>query len=145
MHHSGDRGIGVRALSPGINDPRTASMCLQRLAAGLATIVSRPSPTTEMFDEDGVSRLVRPPIDVERLITSAFRDIAFYSAGNLGVLQNLVTALRHVSTHCLDDVRSCIVSTTADSLEKEIRRQPEVERRLKDPQYATLLNDLAEI
>jgi uncharacterized membrane protein len=50
--------IAVRALSPGINDPTTAVLCVDRLGAALARIAARPMPSAERYGSDGRLRIV---------------------------------------------------------------------------------------
>ena len=50
--------IAVRSLSPGINDPNTATSCIQWLSAALAELARRGSPSSQPVDEAGRVRLV---------------------------------------------------------------------------------------
>jgi uncharacterized membrane protein len=49
--------IAVRALSPAINDPFTALMCIDRLGTALSQLATREFPSVEFADESGKLRL----------------------------------------------------------------------------------------
>ena len=71
--------IAVRALSPGINDPRTAVSVLNRLGAALAILTQRHLDT-DVITRDGVARLrVRPLLYAE--ITDVMFDMIRENAG----------------------------------------------------------------
>lgn len=53
--------IAVRALSPSINDPFTASACIDRLTSSLAQLERRHMPSAGRGDEQGNLRLVAVP------------------------------------------------------------------------------------
>lgn len=73
--------IAVRALSPGINDPSTADHCLHWLTAIFAEVLARPRPTFRRLAA-GDGRVEMPLRPVERLLRTAFEEIALYSADN---------------------------------------------------------------
>ncbi len=58
--------IALRALSPGINDPRTAISCLDRLAQALVEIIRLPEPPALVADGDGTLRLIVRPGGLRR-------------------------------------------------------------------------------
>jgi uncharacterized membrane protein len=66
----------IRALSPGTNDPYTATNALDSLSAGLCLLMSRPMPSPARYDEDGALRVVAPavaPADPVNLVFDAVR------------------------------------------------------------------------
>lgn len=52
--------IAVRALSPGINDPFTAIVCVDRLSSALCRLARSDMPSARRFDAQGCLRLVAP-------------------------------------------------------------------------------------
>lgn len=67
--------IGLRALSPGINDPFTAIIVLDYLMGGLAIIFGRGLEHPIQRDDDGALRLVRLISDEEGLVGAAFNQL----------------------------------------------------------------------
>ncbi len=63
--------IAVRALSPGINDPFTAILCVHRLGSIINDISSRQFPPTLLFDGDDALRIERKVTNIEGIVASA--------------------------------------------------------------------------
>jgi len=85
--------IALRALSPGINDPFTAMICIDRLAAALARVTRGTIRPEVCLDADGVARLVVPRPRIDGLMEAAFGAIRTHAAGDEIVLRRLVEAL----------------------------------------------------
>ncbi|HEX6247579.1 MAG TPA: DUF2254 domain-containing protein, partial [Nocardioidaceae bacterium] len=86
--------IAVRALSPGINDPFTASTCVDQIGAGLCRLASRELPSPHVLDADGALRVVHgDPVTWERLVGAGFDQIRqcadFHTPVYLHVLESL--------------------------------------------------------
>ncbi len=73
--------LAVRALSPGINDPFTAVMCIDRIAAAL--LANRSLPESFRLDGQGVLRVVGQPYEYGTLVESAFSQIRESGKTNL--------------------------------------------------------------
>ncbi|MBT0586679.1 DUF2254 domain-containing protein [Alteromonas oceanisediminis] len=63
--------IGLRALSPGINDPITAITCIKRLSSALTQLSDRTFPDTYLCDEEGRVRIERKAITYAGMVESA--------------------------------------------------------------------------
>jgi uncharacterized membrane protein len=81
--------VGIRALSPAINDPTTAGQSLDRLADLLVRVGERPPPTGLRVDGDGVVRVRRPVADFDRLAGLAFTEITRYGCDSPQVVRKL--------------------------------------------------------
>lgn len=103
--------VAVRALSPGINDPRTAISVLNRLGATL-TSLSRRSLDNGVRERDGVVRVRFPPLGYADLTSVMFEMIRESAGGSPSVLIHMVTVLTEVAG----------VETAPDRLDA-IRRQ----------------------
>ena len=88
--------IAVRALSPGINDPTTATQCVDRLSEIMAEIGRRPDPNPIRKGEDAKGTLIRSPALWESLILTAFDGIRHYGSGDPTVAQHLSRTLRQL-------------------------------------------------
>jgi uncharacterized membrane protein len=89
--------IAIKALSPGINDPTTATICVDRLAEALVRLADRGRPREVRTGTDGAVRVVLhgPPFD--RLVGVAFDQIRHYGAGDATVAAHLATTLGRVA------------------------------------------------
>lgn len=68
--------VAVRALSPAINDPFTASACSRHICVSLCTAAARRLPPRLLADSDGRTRVViGDPITFERLVGVAYDQI----------------------------------------------------------------------
>ncbi len=67
--------VAVRALSPGINDPFTAIMCIDRISASLCLLAGRFDPPSELVDETGEVRVILKPVRLADLVHSALSQI----------------------------------------------------------------------
>ncbi len=86
--------IALRALSPGINDPTTAMVCLDRLGQLLAAAGRRPPAATAIQDEAGRGVLIlgdRPSFST--LIETAFVQLRHYGAADPLVMAHAIDTL----------------------------------------------------
>ncbi|MDQ3779309.1 MAG: DUF2254 domain-containing protein [Chloroflexota bacterium] len=89
--------IAVKALSPGINDPSTAKLCIDRLGEVLVALGNRGSPAAVCRGEDGSVRLVLHPPPFDRLVSLAFDQIRHYGVADPTLAAHLVTTLGMVA------------------------------------------------
>ena len=64
--------IAVRALSPGINDPFTAVVCVDRLGSALSRLAQRDMPSPYRLDEHHRLRVVTVPVSFAEIVDTAF-------------------------------------------------------------------------
>lgn len=86
--------VGVRALSPGINDPFTAMSCLDQLTEGMAEVACRRIPSRFLFDEHGQLRVVAVSFTYEELVVAGFQHIRKAARANREVLAHLSRRLQ---------------------------------------------------
>ena len=89
--------IAVRALSPGINDPFTALVCVDRLGAAVSHLAQRGVPSPLRFDDDEQLRVVARPYTFHGVINAAFDQIRQYGASSAAVNVRLIEALIRVA------------------------------------------------
>ncbi|MGV3530300.1 MAG: DUF2254 domain-containing protein [Flavisolibacter sp.] len=82
--------VGIRSLSPGINDPHTAITCLHWLGATLMEIASRSFRPPLLRDDAGICRLIYPRITYEQIVDTCFDQIKLYGKSNPYVIQTLL-------------------------------------------------------
>lgn len=90
--------LAVRALSPGVNDPGTARMCLDRLEQTLCRLAARPWPSPLRFDATGTLRVIAPPVTFEHLARSAFEEIGRHGRQSVEVTCHLLRVLASVAS-----------------------------------------------
>lgn len=88
--------VALRALSPGVNDPFTAIVCIDRLGSALADMAARERTRDRRRDGSGVLRLVTKPVHFPGALAAAF-DMVRQNAGDQpGVVIRLMETLRIV-------------------------------------------------
>jgi uncharacterized membrane protein len=83
--------VALKALSPGINDPTTACMCVDQLGALLARLAARRMPAPRRM-KDGHLRVVVPAPDFGELLALGLGTIVHHSRGDLQVLDRVLNA-----------------------------------------------------
>lgn len=97
-------GIGVRALSPGINDPFTAIMCIDRLGEALCLMMERQPPSRYRYDDHDQLRVIAVPMSFEDLFAFAFDQIRYYGREDIKVmvhLMQMITSIAICSSKCM--------------------------------------------
>jgi len=97
--------IALRALSPGVNDPHTALICIDHVGAAVARAAGRPMPLAVHADGEGVPRLYIPPLTFEGLLDAAFSEIRQHGLGNVAVTLRLIETLGRVADATRDRER----------------------------------------
>lgn len=84
--------LAVRALSPGINDPGTARLCIDRLEQALAHLATRRIPSAARRDSRGRIRVYAPPASFPEIATTALEEIARHARASVLVTCRLLDA-----------------------------------------------------
>ncbi|CAL9647071.1 DUF2254 domain-containing protein [Streptomyces sp. enrichment culture] len=85
--------IGLRALSPAVNDPTTAVQALDRVVQILAALARRPLDAALHRDRRGTVRLVQPVPGWAELVDLGFAEVRACSVGSPQVTRRLVAGL----------------------------------------------------
>lgn len=85
--------IGLRALSPGVNDTFTALAAVNSISGALSEIVGMDRQPAITRDDEGKARLVLPGISPARLIDQAFSPLRRASANNILMAEAMARAL----------------------------------------------------
>jgi uncharacterized membrane protein len=85
--------IAIRALSPAVNDPTTASQVVDRITALLGSIIDRPDPTGWYADGSGTARVLVVPDTFATLLTLGYGEIIRYGADSPQVIRRVRAAL----------------------------------------------------
>jgi uncharacterized membrane protein len=130
--------IAVRALSPGINDPRTAMTCIDRLAAALAYMMRSGERSPLINDQDGTLRLITKPTTFEDAMDAAFDQIRQAANGHVSVLIRLIEGLAELAEIAATDRQRRALARHAAMVRRACRRsipehddRADTERRLR--------------
>ena len=82
--------MGVRAMSPAINDPFTAMTCLDYMGDGLALFVRQRKDSPYIYDREGRLRIVFDPVTFDQLLDAAFGMLRHASSNNAKVLLHML-------------------------------------------------------
>ncbi len=89
--------IAVRALSPGVNDPFTAIMCIDWLADGVSRVEANPVRGRGIAGSDGTICLVIPAEKTAGIIDAAFDQIQQAAVGHPVVTVHLLTTMSRLA------------------------------------------------
>lgn len=91
--------IAVRALSPGINDPFTAIVVIDRLRGGLSRLCNKELPPEVLRDRSGTVRLVRRVTTFAGTLDAAFNQIRQAGAAKPAILIHMLEAIGAIAAH----------------------------------------------
>jgi uncharacterized membrane protein len=96
--------IALRALSPALNDPATAAMCIDFLSAILARLASRRIDTENCFS-DGALRVITKGPDFRSFLRESFDPICENADNNVSIYLRLLTMFGSLAETTQDAVR----------------------------------------
>lgn len=88
--------VALKALSPGINDPGTARLCLHRLTDLLRRRLEW-QPCNALFDGDGRCRVIWRVEDIDSLLYRLFQPILYHGRNDLSIGLGILKALKTLS------------------------------------------------
>lgn len=112
--------VAVKALSPGINDPTTACMCVDQLGALLARLAARRLPQAERV-QDGVLRVIAPSPDLAHLLALTLRPVLHHSRGDMQVLDRVVVALGTIGDRLPDARQRMALNAMLGETRRELK------------------------
>jgi uncharacterized membrane protein len=113
--------IAIRALSPAVNDPTTAVQALDQIEDLLLRLGRRHVELGELYDRDGVLRVVVPFPTWEDFLTLAFNEIRFYGATSVQVMRRMSALIANL-IEALPAERHAAVRHERERLERIIAR-----------------------
>jgi uncharacterized membrane protein len=91
--------VALRALSPGINDPRTATVVIDHLRATLARLMTREIRSTRRCGPDGTVRVQGIDTTFAALLDEAFNQIRQVGAAQPAIVIHLLGAIDRLAEH----------------------------------------------
>jgi uncharacterized membrane protein len=132
--------IGLRAISPAVNDPSTAISCIDQLTRILIRWLDRFPPESFIYNPPHVLRVSVPWIGVEGLLDTALEQLRAYAVKDAAVSLRLLQLLRDVAVTLENDalrqaiaargarvLAGCQDHLPADDLARLAKRQAEIE------------------
>jgi uncharacterized membrane protein len=89
--------IGLRAMSPAVNDPSTAISCVDQLSRIMIRWTGRSPPPSHYYAPPHVLRLTVPWMTFEGLLDTAFEQIRHYAAADVAVSLRLMRAFNDIA------------------------------------------------
>lgn len=89
--------IALRALSPAINDPFTAGICVDQLGVALCLLAERTEPARLTRDDTGRPRVIALEVTFAALLSSAFDDIRRSGRDIVYLLDRLLSTLARIA------------------------------------------------
>jgi uncharacterized membrane protein len=89
--------VALRALSPGINDPFTAIICVDWLTEALGRLAGRSIPSPRHYDEQRQLRVVTRAVTFTDVTDASFNQIRQYGSSSASVMIHLLEALSRVA------------------------------------------------
>ncbi|SNB46898.1 DUF2254 domain-containing protein [Geobacter sp. DSM 9736] len=91
--------IAVRSLSPGINDPFTAIICIDYLGQGLRRMAGRSIPSPFRRDDEGRLRIIAETETFSELADTALNQIRHYGRSSAAVLSRMLDVITDIAPH----------------------------------------------
>ncbi len=89
--------VALRALSPGINDPFTAILCIDWLGSALCYLANRRFPSPYQCDEEGKLRILIKPVTFSGIANAAFDQIRQNSRSSIAIMIRLLETLTTIA------------------------------------------------
>jgi uncharacterized membrane protein len=113
--------IASRALSPAINDPVTAMMCIDRLGEALGKIAAHRERMVYRYDAAKELRLLADSYNFDLLAGSSFNLIRQYGRGTAEVLMRMLESIQSIARFCRTDAQRQVLLQHARLIEADSR------------------------
>lgn len=113
--------IAVRALSPSMNDPFTAMMCIDWLGGALCQLAGRTLPAAYAYDKHNRLRLILTPETFDEIVETTFGSIRQYSSGHVLVTLRLLEATAGLMAFIETEDQRHLLLRQAGMIERAVR------------------------
>ncbi|MFI1015052.1 DUF2254 domain-containing protein [Streptomyces sp. NPDC020965] len=121
--------IALRALSPAVNDPTTATQCLDRIVQLLSAVVREPLGTVRHRDRGGAVRLVQSVPTWADLVDLALTEIRVAAATSPQVSRRLMAAINDLLTLVPEERAEPLLRHRALLVQSVVRAVPDAAER----------------
>lgn len=133
--------VAVKALSPGVNDPTTATLCIDRLGVLLAEIAARPDPL-DSYSDEGTLRVTAPAQRFEQMLQIA-APVLYHSRGDPQVLACVLDAAERIRTRCEEPGRLRTLARLGRGVQRALQDADSPAARSARRRAARLVRDAA--
>ncbi len=88
--------VALLALSPGVNEPYTAVLCIDRIEAALCMLAERQAPSAYRYDDEAKLRLVALPVSFSQAVLMTLAAIRRDASNSFMVTLRLLRAIETV-------------------------------------------------
>ena len=106
--------VGIRAMSPAINDPFTCMSCVDWLTSAIEELFQRDFPRRFLCDDEDNLRLIWTPITHTGVMDAAFNQIRHFGQNCPAVMIKLLDAYSRIGAHTRSEPEREIVKKHAD-------------------------------
>ncbi len=114
--------VAIRALSPAVNDPTTATQCLHRIEALLISVGNRALEADTQRDAAGTIRLVVPSPSWDDYLDLALSEIRRAGDGQFQVVRRLRALLDRLERSC-PEIRHAAIARHRVALDEVVSAQ----------------------
>jgi len=124
--------VGIRALSPAVNDTFTGIACVDWLTNSISILVDLPDSGESWQDTMGRTRLIEVPVKFPRLVSAAFDMIREAGENNPAILIRLLQNFTRLGPHLKNNSQREAVMRQVTAVRELMDMQPFTQTDLKD-------------
>lgn len=110
--------IAIRALSPSLNDPKTASDCINRVFSFIAQIVNKDFPVSYHCDENENVRVYSHKTSFEEIISRCYDPVLRYGIEHYDIIIIFLKSSECILSVCVQKDREKIIREKISDLQK---------------------------
>lgn len=138
--------IALRALSPALNDPFTAILCIDRLGAALCRLATREFPSPYRYDHEDRLRVIANPITFASLVDESFNEIRLYAYSDVAVTKRLLEVIALIAARTHNKKGQAVLLRHANALQRGSQEaiSEESDRKEIEERYLAAVKALGE-
>jgi len=123
--------IAIRALSPSLNDPKTACDCINRTFSFIAKIVNKDFPVSYHCDEDEKVRIYSHKTSFEEIISRCYDPVMRYGIEHYDLIETMLKSTECILSICEEEDREKIIRKKISDFQKLV----ELKHKGKESDY----------
>ncbi len=109
----------MRALSPGVNEPFTATACVNWLSTALGRAAEREMPSRCSRDKQGQLRVIAKAPSFEGMVEASFNQTRQYGSTSVAATIRLLEAITDIATHVWRDEDRAVLTRQAGLIKRD--------------------------
>lgn len=132
--------VGVRALSPGINDPHTTISCIQWMGAALSDLAKKKFNSSILYDSNKNIRVIKKQISYQDIVDTCFDQLRLYAKSNVYVVVEILeTIKKSLQITKSQDLRKVLNTKAADIYNETIEHWDEKQKLKIEKSYLEII------